>query len=262
MFDLVVNGGGVLTVRYEKAGFLPVDRQVTVPWESYAVLPQAVMIAHDPTVTTVDLTSATPIQVVQGGAVTDSSGTRRATLFVRQGTAANLVFADGSTQPITTLNIRATEYTVGTNGPAAMPGALPASSAYTYAVEFSADEAESAGATTVSFSQPVIQYLENFLGLPVGTDVPEGGYDRTTGLWVATGNGRIVKILSITSGLANLDIDGSGQAASASALAALGVCWWVLAPRRGGRSGSRGFATCGTDSNGYPMVLSLMVGRT
>ena len=155
--------------------------------------------------------------------MTDSSGTRRATLFIRQGTAASLAFADGSTQPITTLSVRATEYTVGANGPAAMPGPLPPTSAYTYAAEFSADEAEAAGATTVRFSQPVIQYLENFLGFPVGIEVPEGGYDRTTGLWVAADNGRIVKLLSVTNGLANLDLDGSGQPASATALAALGV---------------------------------------
>jgi hypothetical protein len=31
MFDLTVNGGGVLTVDYEKTGFLPLQRQVDVP---------------------------------------------------------------------------------------------------------------------------------------------------------------------------------------------------------------------------------------
>src|SRR5437667_412931 len=55
MFDLVVNGGGLFTVRYAKAGFLTADRQVTVPWEAYAVLPAVVLSAHDPAVTTVDL---------------------------------------------------------------------------------------------------------------------------------------------------------------------------------------------------------------
>ena len=39
------------------------------------------------------------------------------------------------------LNIRATEFTIGANGPAAMPGELPPTSAYTYAVEYSVDEA-------------------------------------------------------------------------------------------------------------------------
>jgi hypothetical protein len=36
-------------------------------------------------------------------------------------------------------------------------------------------------------------------------------------------NGLVIKILSITNGLADLDVDGSGQAASATALSALGI---------------------------------------
>ena len=34
------------------------------------------------------------------------------------------------------LSVRATEYTVSDSGPAAMPAALPPTSAYTYAVEY------------------------------------------------------------------------------------------------------------------------------
>ena len=40
-----------------------------------------------------------------------------------------------STQPLGDLNVRATELTVGPNGEKAMPGELPPSSAYTYAVD-------------------------------------------------------------------------------------------------------------------------------
>ena len=42
-------------------------------------------------------------------------------------------------------------------------------------------------------------------------------------MWIACDNGRVIKILSITQGLATLDLDGSGQAASAAALTALGI---------------------------------------
>jgi len=48
---------------------------------------------------------------------------------------------NGTTMPLSTLSIRATEYTVGDTGPAAMPATCPPTSAYTYAVEYSADEA-------------------------------------------------------------------------------------------------------------------------
>ena len=44
-------------------------------------------------------------------------------------------------------------------------------------MSFSADEAIAAGATSVVFNQPVIQYAENFLNFPVGTPVPTGVYD-------------------------------------------------------------------------------------
>src|SRR5262249_23606762 len=33
MFDLAVNGGGLLTVTYQQAGLLTAQRQVTVPWQ-------------------------------------------------------------------------------------------------------------------------------------------------------------------------------------------------------------------------------------
>jgi hypothetical protein len=76
--------------------------------------------------------------------------------------------------PITDLSVRATEYTVGENGPAAMPGELPLNSAYTYAVELSIDEAMMAGAEVVEFSQPIPYYVDNFLGFPSGIEVPSG----------------------------------------------------------------------------------------
>ena len=115
-------------------------------------------------------------------------------------------FADGSTQPLPSLSIRATEYTVGPTGPQAMPAPLPATIAYTYCTALTVDEAVSAGATTVQFSAPVVVYLENFVGFPVGGIVPLGYYDRQRAAWVPADNGRVIKILSSSGGLAALDI--------------------------------------------------------
>jgi hypothetical protein len=116
-FDLVVNGGGPLTLTYAKAGYLPAQRQVTASWQDYAPAPDVVLIPLDPQVTTIDLTASAPMQVAQGSVVTDADGTRQATILFPQGTQAQLVLPDGGTQPITTLHVRATEYTVGANGP-------------------------------------------------------------------------------------------------------------------------------------------------
>ena len=50
-----------------------------------------------------------------------------------------------------------------------MPASLPESSAYTFAAEFSVDEARALGATGVRFSQPVATWVDNFLDAPLCT---------------------------------------------------------------------------------------------
>src|SRR4029079_5484540 len=106
---------------------------------------------------------------------------------------------------------RATEYTVGSNGPATMPAALPPTSGYTYAVELSADEAIASGAAGITFNQPLFNYVQNFLGFPVGSIVPAGYYDRQRGAWIPSENGRVVKITAINGGTAEVDTVGGGS---------------------------------------------------
>lgn len=220
-FDLAVNGGGPLTLRYEGEGLLPVQRAVVAPWRDYAWAPDVVMVPLDPAVTTIRL-GAGP-QVVRGSVVTDRDGVRQATVFVPAGTTASMVLPDGSTAPLTTANVRATEFTVGPSGPRAMPATLPPASGYTYAAELSVDEALAAGATDVRFDAALPVYVENFLGFPVGSIVPSGYYDRQAGKWMASANGRVVQVLASVSGLAGLDADGDGAADDGARLTALGV---------------------------------------
>jgi hypothetical protein len=195
MFDMAVNGGGLLTVNYEKEGYLPSQRQVQTPWQDYAWLPDVVMIQIDTAVTTIDLSSSAAIQVAQGSVVTDDDGTRQARLLFPQGVKAHITLPDGTTQSLTTLNVRATEYTVGENGPEAMPAQLPPTSGYTYAVELSVDEAMASGATDVRFDNPVYFYVDNFLNFTVGGIVPVGYYNRSLGIWIPSENGLIIQIL-------------------------------------------------------------------
>jgi len=75
-FDMAVNGGGVLTVRYEKDGYITAQRQVDVPWQDFALLPDVVLINYDSTATPVTLGSST-MQVVRGSQITDKDGTNR-----------------------------------------------------------------------------------------------------------------------------------------------------------------------------------------
>jgi len=222
-YDLAVNGGGYLTLDYRKDGHLPAQRQINAPWQDYAVVDDVVLVALDSQVTAVDLSNASTAHLARGSPVADADGARQATLLFPAGTQAAMTLADGSTQPLSALHVRATEYTVGGNGPQAMPGPLPPSSGYTYAVELSADEAVAAGAKTVNFDRPLPVYVDNFLHFPVGQAVPAGWYDRDRAAWVPSDNGRVVQILSIDGGLARLDGDGDGQPDDAAQLAALGV---------------------------------------
>jgi len=223
LFDLAVNGGGYLTLNYMKDGYIKIQRQINTPWQDYALIEDASLIQLDSRVSEVHLSNATTVQVAQGNPVIDGDGKRQATLLFPLGTQATMTLADGSTSSLTDFHLRATEFTDGPNGPKTMPASLPPSTGYTYEVEYSVDEAVAAGASRVFFNHPIISYTDNFIGFPVGTLVPYGEYDRKKGLWIASDNGRVIKILNIIQGLAALDLDGSGQAASAAALAALGI---------------------------------------
>ncbi len=222
-FDLVVNGGGYLTLSYQKAGYLPAQRQANVPWQDYVLMDDVVLIPRDGQVTTLTLGAAT-MQAAQGPVITDQDGSRQPALLIPAGTQASRVMPDGSTQPLSTLSLRFTEYTVGANGPQTMPAPLPPTSGYTYAVEISADEAPTkVNGQDVIFDRPVPFYVDNFISLPVGGEVPVGYYDSTKGTWISLENGQVIKILGVSGGLAQLDIAGSGTPADATALAAMGI---------------------------------------
>jgi RHS repeat-associated protein len=222
-FDLAVNGGGSLTINYARDGFLPAQRQVTPRWQDYTWVKDVILVQPDSRVTTINVSSSSAMQVARGNSVSDNSGPRQATVLFPAGTTATMTLANGVTSTLTSLSVRATEYTVGANGPMAMPADLPPTSGYTYAVSLTSDEAIAANATSVQFSQPVPFYLENFLNFPVGSAVPTGAYDPTQGQWLPASSGVVVKVLSVQNNSATLDVDGSGNPASSSQLTALGI---------------------------------------
>ncbi len=223
MFDMTVNGGGLLTVSYQKDGYLSLQRQINVPWNDFAIVDDVIMIPVDPQVTSVDFAGSSQMQTARGSQINDADGTRQAVLLFAPGTQATAVKPDGTTISLSSAHVRATEYTAGQDGPKKMPAPLPPASAYTYCAEFSVDEALAAGAQDVRFNKPVIVYIDNFLNFPVGGNVPTGYYDRSRGAWIPSDNGVIIKILSITGGMADIDIKGTGAAASSSELTALGI---------------------------------------
>ena len=165
------------------------------------------MVPLDANVKTIDPNSNEAFQVVRGSESQDKDGERQGTLLFPKGTDATMELPNGQTKPIDELKVRVTEFTYGNQGDEAMPGSLPANSGYTYAAEFSVDEALKAGATQVNFDQPLINYTENFIGAPVGSPVPTGYYDRESAEWKASKNGRVIKVLA-----GGVDTDGDGKA--------------------------------------------------
>jgi hypothetical protein len=217
-YDLVTNGGGDLVIVVRKQGFLQGQRTVDAPWQDYVPVPEIVLVQPDPAMTLIDLGSP-GIKLTRGSTVTDASGTRRATLIFPPGTEAT-VATDTGTELLPMLTVHLTEFTTGPNGPRAMPGSLPPTSAYTYALEITVDEAHG---RTVELSQPAFLYVENFLGFAPGIGMPVGSFDREQSKWVGHPNGIVLEILAITSGVAELDTDGDGLADDRGTLAALGV---------------------------------------
>jgi len=223
MFDLAVNAGGAMTVDYRKPGFLRAQRTLDTRWQDWVWARETVLAALDQQVTTVTTGPAAPQQIARGSVQTDIEGSRQATLIFPAGVSAALVFADGRRESTSSLRIRATEYTVGPSGRQRMPAALPSSSGYTYAVELSADEAIAAGAQSVEFSAPVAVYFENYLDAAVGMTIPVGSYDFRLAQWLPEDNGRVVRVLAVSGGLAELDLNGSGTAATEADYMALGI---------------------------------------
>jgi RHS repeat-associated protein len=238
-YAVAVNGGGQLTVAFAgptgETSYLPVQRHTPTRWQQYAVMPDVYLTPLDANATDITLgksswqsasgstiTDPADQNGVAGGPRVSPTAAHTARLFFPADTTASFAYgacgaaaACGSAgtcsqgtctagectaQAPASLTVRLTEYTVGATGVAAMPAELPASTGYTYAVELSSDEALGAGATSVSFNQPVSFYVDDFLGFgpaqagSANPPVPVGYYNRVTGTWIGAPDGAILQI--------------------------------------------------------------------
>ena len=161
-------------MRFRKPGFITAQRQVQVPWNDIAVVETVSLMSEDAAATVVKF-DGSPATVVthRSTEVSDSSGTRAATMVFTGDNKAYLTDKDGNTTlELKTITARATEFTT----PESMPAKLPPTSAFTWCAELSVD-----GAERVKFEKPVVMWVDNFLGFPVGGVVPVGYFDRDHG---------------------------------------------------------------------------------
>jgi len=205
-FSIPVNGGGTITLVYQKQGLLTVHRKIYVPWNEIAVAETIQMIAQDPKSTTVTFDgSPNTVVIHRSTEITDGSGARSCTTVFTGDNLAYEVDAHGEIiGQLTTVTTRATEFNV----PESMPARLPSNSGYTYCAELSVD-----GVERVQFEKPVVTWVDNFLGFNVGEVVPVGYYDRDRGVWVPSDNGVVVRLLDTdANGIVDaLDSDGDDQ---------------------------------------------------
>lgn len=189
VYRMIVQGAEVATLSIAVPGYVPVHRAVQPGWQRFATADRTVLVARQANETFVDLAVQTDIAIAAADGSSDGAGSRTGTLLIPPGTSADLELAGGGSTPTEALTLRITELTVGADGPARMPAALPAGSGYTHCFEVAVDEAEDAGAVGVSFASPVYYLLENYRGFAVGTRVfgrPVTGRQLATVTWELT----------------------------------------------------------------------------
>ncbi|MEE4174607.1 MAG: RHS repeat-associated core domain-containing protein [Xanthomonadales bacterium] len=214
-WTMLVGGGENLVVSFRRDAHVTVQRKVQAAWNDWRVVDDVVLTPLDTAVTRVELAGNSD-QLHTSSVSSDDNGDRQASLLFRAATTATMTLPDGSSQPIGTLDVRATEVTVGSTGLAAMPGELPIGSLYTYAVDVTVDQAEALGASRIDFSQPVTLWIDNFLGFPAGTPAPVGYYDRVQASWVALDvQGIVADVVGVNGGIAELDLDNDGDSDAA-----------------------------------------------
>lgn len=198
-YFIVVNGGAPLTIRANKTGLLQSDRMVNPVWGGTDFAQDIVLVPLDGVVTAVTFSTAGGSKA--WGSNVQESGTpaRQASVFFPSG-----VQVATSSGIVPSAKFRVTEYTVGANGQARMPANVAANTAYTYAAEFTLEDANGTLYDNVTFSTPVMVHLTNFLNMTEGDTVPVGYYDRVAGNWQPMPNGRVIKVDATTGAVSGL----------------------------------------------------------
>jgi DNA-binding beta-propeller fold protein YncE len=206
-FDLAVNGGGPVEVVCEKTGYLPVRRRIAAPWQDYVWLPDIVLVPAPANAGAVELpwaaTEDGAAPAVRGAIVADGSP-HEPTFLAPPNLTAEASIASRAMPLKGKLSLAVREYGAGPRGASALPASPPPRSGLVYAIEVVADAGEDlrpAGGRNVVFNPYLVYYVENFLKLPVGAELPTWRYDAEQSLWRPGLPGRVVRVGDFTKGL-------------------------------------------------------------
>lgn len=218
LFDLAINGGSQLLVQFSRDGLLSAERGIQAAWRSYEAVPEVGMIAAGQAVTKI-AANADHEQVAEGDVIEDPLGRRQPVVVFVKDTKAKAKLPDGTEEELKELHVRLAEYPLELPSADTIdepsrfaPGTSPHPGSLSWGVEATIDEAQALGATTVEFSTPASVLVENFLGLPVGSPIPMGYYQRGKGHWQEEQAGRVIEIVGVTDEEADVDVDGDGEA--------------------------------------------------
>ncbi len=187
-YQIATEASGIQVLDFYKKGYTPIQRRVTTRFNQISAAAKISMLEIDAKSTRINL-SGSAIQSHTSTRIDDERGARAATIVFDNVRKATVVNKNGSTYHLDVLNVRATEFTT----PQSMPATLPPTSAFTYCIDVTVDGVDKDA--MVYFDNNVSFFVDNFLGVPVGTIVPVGYYDRTQALWVAMPNGIVVRLL-------------------------------------------------------------------
>ena len=157
-YTLGIEGGKDINVVYSKNGYISVHRKVYALPNDWTIVASVNMVKLDTKVTSIDL-SNTNTQIHNSSTISDDRGSRSTTLVFNNITKATVTSKDGTKRVLDTFNLRATQFPKENS----MPSNLPQASAYTYCADLSIDGVRDD--ETVSFDNPVIMYVDNFLAL-------------------------------------------------------------------------------------------------
>jgi RHS repeat-associated protein len=219
-FELVVNGGGTVSVRLTLEGRLPSRRRFPLKPNRFRDVGEIALIEASEKETPITFGTG-GWQIAFGEKSTDAHAPRTAVVAFPPGVRATAGEAPRA-RPLDGGTLRITEHTRGERGPNAMPADLPPTSGYTYATSFVFDEAPD---EAITFDRPVFAYVDNFLHMAVGTTVPAGALGPDDDQWQPDDSGRIVQLLAG----GQLDVDGDGRADGDDALRAIGASAGELA---------------------------------
>ena len=196
-FSIPVEGGGIMTIVYDKTGLFSAYRQTYVPWNDIVVAKKIQMIGKDPIAAEITFDSnPNTVFIHESKTVVDEFGSRSATIIMQGDNQAYAVDKeDVIIHELPTINVRATEFIT----PESMTSDLPPNYTYAYNVDISVD-----GIKRVKFDKPVTVWVDNFLDFKVGTIASVSYYDHDQGKWVASENGVVVMLLD-TNGDGTID---------------------------------------------------------